>query len=80
MIDELRRIPGVGNVQIFGARDYSIRIWLRPDRLARARPHAGDVADAVREQNTQFAAGRIGDEPDRRARRLHAHRARRRAG
>jgi HAE1 family hydrophobic/amphiphilic exporter-1/multidrug efflux pump len=63
IIDELRRIPGVGNVQVFGARDYSIRIWLRPDRLAELGMTPADVADAVREQNAQSAAGRLGDEP-----------------
>ncbi len=63
VIDELRRIPGVGNVQVFGARDYSIRIWLRPDRLAELGLTPADVAAAVREQNTQAAAGRLGDEP-----------------
>jgi HAE1 family hydrophobic/amphiphilic exporter-1/multidrug efflux pump len=63
VIDELRRIPGVGNVQVFGARDYSIRIWLKPDRLAELKLTPADVAAAVREQNTQSAAGRLGDEP-----------------
>jgi HAE1 family hydrophobic/amphiphilic exporter-1/multidrug efflux pump len=63
VIDELRRIPGVGNVQVFGARDYSIRIWLRPDKLAELGLTPADVAAAVREQNAQSAAGRLGDEP-----------------
>jgi HAE1 family hydrophobic/amphiphilic exporter-1/multidrug efflux pump len=63
VIDELRRIPGMGNVQVFGARDYSIRIWLQPDRLAELGLTPADVAAAVREQNTQSAAGRLGDEP-----------------
>jgi len=63
VIDELRRIAGVGNVQVFGARDYSIRIWLRPDRMAELGLTPADVAAAVREQNTQAAAGRLGDEP-----------------
>jgi hypothetical protein len=63
VIDELRRIPGVGNVQVFGARDYSIRIWLKPDRLAELGLTPADVAAAVREQNAQSAAGRLGDEP-----------------
>jgi HAE1 family hydrophobic/amphiphilic exporter-1/multidrug efflux pump len=63
VIDELRRIPGVGNVQVFGARDYSIRIWLEPDRLAELGLTPADVAAAVREQNAQAAAGRLGDEP-----------------
>jgi len=63
VIDELRRIPGVGNVQVFGARDYSIRIWLRPDRMAELGLTPADVAAAVREQNAQAAAGRLCDEP-----------------
>ncbi|HEY3518188.1 MAG TPA: efflux RND transporter permease subunit, partial [Gammaproteobacteria bacterium] len=63
VIDELRRVPGVGNVQVFGARDYSIRIWLRPDKLTELGLTPADVAAAVREQNAQSAAGRLGDEP-----------------
>jgi HAE1 family hydrophobic/amphiphilic exporter-1/multidrug efflux pump len=63
VIDELRRIQGVGEVQLFGARDYSIRIWLKPDRLAEFGLTPADVAAAVREQNAQSAAGRLGDEP-----------------
>ncbi len=63
VIDELRRLPGVGNVQVFGARDYAIRIWLRPDKLSELGLTPADVAAAVREQNAQSAAGRLGDEP-----------------
>ncbi len=63
VLDELRRVPGVGDLQVFGARDYSIRIWLKPDRLAEFGLTPADVSDAVREQNTQSAAGRLGDEP-----------------
>jgi len=63
VVDELRRIPGVGDVQIFGSKDYSIRVWLRPDVLAKLGLTPGDVAEAIREQNAQFAAGRIGEEP-----------------
>ncbi len=63
VIDELRRIPGVGSMQVFGARDYSIRIWLRPDRLAQFGLTPDNVAAAVREQNTQSAAGHVGEEP-----------------
>jgi HAE1 family hydrophobic/amphiphilic exporter-1/multidrug efflux pump len=63
VLDEIRRLPGVGNVQVFGARDFSIRIWLEPDRLAELGLTPGDVAAAVREQNTQSAAGRLGEEP-----------------
>ena len=63
VLDELRRIPGVGDAQMFGAKDYSIRVWLRPDRLAELGLTPSDVAAAVREQNAQFAAGRVGEEP-----------------
>jgi HAE1 family hydrophobic/amphiphilic exporter-1/multidrug efflux pump len=63
VVDELRRIPGVGAADVFGAREYSIRIWLRPDRLAELGLTPPDVADAIREQNAQSAAGRVGDEP-----------------
>ena len=63
VIDELRRVAGVGNIQVFGARDYSIRVWLRPDRLAQYGLTPDNVAAAIREQNTQSAAGRLGDEP-----------------
>ena len=63
VFDELRRIPGVGDLQVFGAREYSVRIWLKPDKLAELGLTPGDVAAAVREQNTQSAAGRLGDEP-----------------
>ncbi len=63
VIDELVRLPGVGNAALFGAQDYSMRIWLRPDKLAEYNLTPSDVAAALREQNAQFAAGRIGAEP-----------------
>jgi multidrug efflux pump len=63
VVDEIRRIPGVGSAQIFGAKEYSIRIWLQPDRLAQLGLTPTDVANAVREQNSQFAGGRVGDTP-----------------
>jgi multidrug efflux pump len=65
VIDELRRTPGVGDASLFGATDYSMRIWLRPDKLAQYGLTPGDVAAAIREQNAQFAAGRFGEEPQR---------------
>jgi hydrophobe/amphiphile efflux-1 (HAE1) family protein len=65
VIDELRRVPGVGDAALFGAADYSMRIWLRPDRLAQYNLTPSDVAAAVREQNAQFAAGRFGEEPSK---------------
>jgi multidrug efflux pump len=63
VLDELRRTPGVGDASLFGASDYSMRIWLRPDRVAQYKLTPGDIAAAIREQNAQFAAGRFGDEP-----------------
>lgn len=63
VLDELVRIPGVGDASLFGAQDYSMRIWLRPDKLAQFDLTPSDVAAAVREQNAQFAAGRLGAEP-----------------
>ncbi len=65
ILEPLKRVKGAGEVQIFGARDYSMRIWLRPDRLAQFGLTPLDVARAVREQNAQFAVGKIGQEPAR---------------
>jgi multidrug efflux pump len=61
--DELKRIRGVGDVMIFGQQDYSMRIWLDPEKLASLGMAASDVANAVREQNRQVASGHIGQEP-----------------
>jgi multidrug efflux pump len=61
--DELRRVPGVGDVLIFGQQDYSMRLWLDPEKLASLGMTAGDVANAIREQNRQMAPGHIGQEP-----------------
>jgi HAE1 family hydrophobic/amphiphilic exporter-1 len=61
--DVLARIDGVGNVTIFGARDYSMRIWLDPDKLAARDLTAGDVVAALRGQNVQVAAGVINQPP-----------------
>src|SRR5947209_2088912 len=58
--DELLRVDGVGDVFNFGQQDYSMRIWVDPDRLASLNLTAGDVLRAVREENTQFAAGHVG--------------------
>jgi len=63
VLDRLKRIPGTTNVQIFGAKDYAMRIWLMPDRMAELGISATDVANAIREQNAQFAAGKIGQPP-----------------
>ena len=61
--DVLSRIDGVGNVTIFGARDYSMRVWLDPDKLAVRDLTAGDVINAMRGQNVQVAAGVINQPP-----------------
>lgn len=63
VIDELRRLPGVGSARLMGARDYSMRIWLQPDRLAELGLSPADVARAIREQNANFAVGSFGAEP-----------------
>jgi hydrophobic/amphiphilic exporter-1 (mainly G- bacteria), HAE1 family len=61
--DALKRVPGVSNVQVWGERKYSIRIWLDPLRLAARKLTAGDVVTALREQNVQVAAGAVGSPP-----------------
>ena len=61
--DELARIGGVGSVQVFGAGEYSMRVWLDPDRLASRQLTATDVVRAIREQNVQVAAGVLGAPP-----------------
>jgi len=62
--DVLARLPGMGDVQIFGGGDYAMRIWLDPQKLAALNMTAGDVINAVRAQNIQVAAGQIGAPPD----------------
>ena len=61
--DELARIEGVGNVQVFGAGDYSVRIWLDPDKIAALNLSTTEIIAAIREQNRQAAAGSIGSPP-----------------
>ncbi|RMH84091.1 multidrug efflux RND transporter permease subunit [Pseudomonas sp. AOB-7] len=63
VIDELKRLPGVGDASQFGSKDYSMRIWLRPDKLAQYDLTPTDVVNAIREQNSQFAAGSFGQQP-----------------
>jgi len=63
VLDRLKRLPGTTNVQIFGAHDYAMRIWLKPDRMAQLRLTPTDVIAAVNEQNAQFAAGKVGQAP-----------------
>ena len=68
--DELARLEGVSDVMVFGQRDYSMRIWLNPDKLATRNLTAGDVANALREQNQQLATGQIGQPPVRQGQQL----------
>ena len=61
--DSLARVKGVGDVTFLGPRDYSMRIWLDPQRLASLEMTAADVIRAIREQNVQVAAGQLGQPP-----------------
>ncbi len=64
VLDEVKRVKGVGDASIFGAQDYAMRIWLRPDRMAQLGVTTTDVANAIQSQNAQYAAGKIGQEPN----------------
>ena len=61
--DVLARVPGAGQVQVFGSGDYAMRIWLDPDKIAAKGMTASDVVTAIREQNVQVAAGGVGQQP-----------------
>ena len=61
--DELARLDGIGDVQLFGMGDYSLRVWLDPDKVASRNLTASDVVAAIREQNRQVAAGALGAPP-----------------
>ncbi len=61
--DALARLPGVGDVQLFGARDYAMRIWLDPDKVAAHNLNAGEVLSALRAQNVQVSAGVLNQPP-----------------
>ncbi|MGH8688466.1 MAG: efflux RND transporter permease subunit [Burkholderiales bacterium] len=63
IVDELKRLPGVADVTVFGARDYSMRVWINPEKMSRLGVTPADVAAALRAQNAQYAAGRIGADP-----------------
>lgn len=63
ILDEIKRVPGVGDATVFGSRDYSMRIWIDPKRLANFALSAQDVIQAIQSQNVQAAAGRIGAAP-----------------
>ncbi len=61
--DQIARVQGVGDIRVFGARDYSMRLWLDPQKMAVRNITAGDVVSAVRSQNVQVAAGVVGAPP-----------------
>jgi HAE1 family hydrophobic/amphiphilic exporter-1/multidrug efflux pump len=63
VVDDLKRIKGVGDVMIFGAKDYAIRIWIDPDKLSFYNLHANDINALIRSQNNQYATGSVGAEP-----------------
>ena len=63
ILDDLKRLPGVGDAQILGPMDYSMRVWLKPDRMAQLGVTTTDIAGALAAQNVQNAAGKIGAEP-----------------
>lgn len=65
IVDELKRIPGVGQITIFGRRDYSYRVWLDPNKMIAMRMTTVEVVDAIRDQNQQVASGRVGGMPIR---------------
>src|SRR5664279_2753218 len=61
VIPEIQRVPGVGQAQVFGAKDYSMRIWLQPDRLASNNISVQEVLAAIQDQNVEAAPGRFGE-------------------
>jgi len=63
VIDDIKRIAGVADVINFAARDYSMRVWLKPDRMAQLGVTTADIQSAINAQNAQYAAGRVGAEP-----------------
>ena len=63
VLDMIKRVPGTTNVQIFGAKDYAMRIWLRPDLMSQLGVTVDEITSAIREQNSQYAAGKIGSTP-----------------
>jgi len=63
LVDQIKRVPGVGDVQNFTAQDYAMRVWLDPEKLASLGVTPQDVANAIKEQNAQSPAGTIGAEP-----------------
>lgn len=63
LVDQLTRVPGISNVQVFGAGQYAMRLWVKPDQLAKLGITVPDIINAVQKQNTVNPAGQIGGEP-----------------
>ena len=63
LLDEVKKIPGAGRSQIFGQRDYAMRVWLNPDKMASLGVTASDIAAAIKDQNIQVSPGRLGQAP-----------------
>ncbi len=63
ILDDLKRVPGVGDVSAMGNKDYSMRVWLKPDLMSKYSVTASEVIAAISEQSAQYAAGKIGEEP-----------------
>ncbi len=63
VIDDIKRIPGVGDAILFGSKEYALRVWLKPEKLAAYNLTVNDVLAVIRSQNVQIAAGQIGGEP-----------------
>src|SRR5690349_387673 len=63
LFDQLTRLPGIGNVQVFGAGQYAMRLWVKPVQLAKLGITVPDIISAVQKQNTVNPAGQIGSEP-----------------
>ena len=63
VLDELKRIPGVGDADAIGNKDYSMRVWLKPELMEKFNITASEISQAIEEQNRQYAAGKIGERP-----------------
>src|SRR5207249_8695899 len=61
--DQLTRVPGIGSVQVFGAGQYAMRLWVRPDQLAKLAITVPEIVSAIQAQNTVNPAGQVGGEP-----------------
>ncbi|PYI64817.1 MAG: hydrophobe/amphiphile efflux-1 family RND transporter [Verrucomicrobia bacterium] len=63
LVDQLTRVPGISNVQVFGAGQYAMRLWVKPDQLAKLGVTVPDIINAVQKQNNVNPAGQVGSEP-----------------